>query len=136
MQKYLKKGGTVPARDSYQILLGQSLVQVIFRGRHDLSLQNYTSYRDTIEAPGASSDSVSIYDCLNLFQKEERLDKDNTWYCNKCKNHVQALKKIELYSVNKILMLGLKKFRYGKKLKTNVIFPVEGFDIGPYIVGN
>jgi hypothetical protein len=35
---------------------------------------------------------VTIADCFNEFRKEELLDEDNMWYCNKCKDHVQATK--------------------------------------------
>ena len=52
----------------------------------------------------------SLNECLNLFTKEEILDKDNEWYCNKCKEHKQATKKMELYKTPKILILHLKRF--------------------------
>jgi ubiquitin C-terminal hydrolase len=62
------------------------------------------------------------------------LDKDNSWYCNKCKQFVQALKKIEIFKANKILMLGFKRFRLGRKLKCRINFPVNGLDMGPFII--
>jgi ubiquitin C-terminal hydrolase len=38
--------------------------------------------------------SISIYDCLNQFNKEEKLERENTWYCDFCKKQQEALKKI------------------------------------------
>lgn len=32
--------------------------------------------------------SPNIGDCLEYFRKTEELDGDNSWYCNKCKDHV------------------------------------------------
>jgi ubiquitin carboxyl-terminal hydrolase 4/11/15 len=54
---------------------------------------------------------VLIYDCLELFRKKEKLEENNTWYCNKCKTHVQATKKMEIYKAPECLILVLKRFR-------------------------
>lgn len=50
-------------------------------------------------------DSACLDDCLKLFTKEEVLDKDNEWYCGRCKAHKQATKKMQLYSVPDVLIL-------------------------------
>ena len=41
--------------------------------------------------------AVSIYDCLNFSQMEETLSGNDKWYCGKCKDHVNAQKKMEVY---------------------------------------
>ena len=44
---------------------------------------------DTPEADSAQSNKeITIDDCFKEFEKEEILDEDNMWYCNKCKVHV------------------------------------------------
>ena len=49
---------------------------------------------------------INLLDCLNLFNSEEILDGDNEWYCNKCKEHVNAVKKMDIYkSIAKKLIL-------------------------------
>ncbi|CAD8132028.1 unnamed protein product [Paramecium pentaurelia] len=50
-------------------------------------------------------------DCLRAFTKEEILGKGDEWYCNKCKKHVQASKKMEIYKVPQILIIHLKRFK-------------------------
>ncbi len=35
--------------------------------------------------------SPGIHECLRDFSKAESLDRDNMWYCSKCKEHVQAI---------------------------------------------
>ena len=54
---------------------------------------------------------VTIDDCFEEFKKPEILDEQNMWYCNKCKTHVQATKKIEIYKVPPILVVSLKRFK-------------------------
>lgn len=44
-----------------------------------------------------------------------------------------AEKQLEIYKSNKILVLAFKRFTRSKKIKTLVNFPIEGFDIGPYL---
>lgn len=46
--------------------------------------------------PKEKSDNINLFDCLNLFVKEETLEKGNEWYCNKCKDHKLATKKVNI----------------------------------------
>jgi hypothetical protein len=57
-----------------------------------------------------SGDGLNIYHCLDAFRKEETLQEDNTWYCSKCKNHVKAKVKMEIYNAPDHLILQLKRF--------------------------
>lgn len=73
---------------------------------------------------------------LKLFTTEEKLDPDNAWYCNKCKEHKEAWKKMEFHTTPKVLVLQLKRFSYTRwsreRLNTPVDFPLEGLDLTPY----
>lgn len=63
------------------------------------------------------------------------------WYCNQCKDFVQAKKTLEVFRVPKLLILTLKRFKASKnrigslfgliggKLDTLVDFPLEGLDL-------
>ncbi len=57
------------------------------------------------------NNNFTIYDCFDLFIKEEVLEKGNEWYCGQCKNHKLASKKMELYKVPQTLVLHLKRFK-------------------------
>jgi len=35
---------------------------------------------------------------------------DNKWYCGNCKDHVDALKKMDIYKLPNILVIQLKRF--------------------------
>ena len=81
--------------------------------------------------------------CLQEFKQSETLDEDNKWYCNKCQEHVQATKTLELYRVPKVLIISFKRFkasrnRYGfgggQKIDTHVDFPLEGLDMRPFVL--
>lgn len=55
---------------------------------------------------------VSIYDCLNYFSMEETLSGNDKWYCGKCKDHVTAYKKMEVYKAPDYLIIHLKRFSH------------------------
>lgn len=84
--------------------------------------------------------SVSIYDCFSSFSEPEILDKQNEWYCPKCRKHVQASKVLEVYKVPRILIIHLKRFRTQgftrEKLVTPVNYPVENLDISQYVISD
>jgi ubiquitin carboxyl-terminal hydrolase 4/11/15 len=80
-----------------------------------------------------------IKDCLEFFRKPEKLDKDNSWYCNVCKDHVEATKTIEIYKTPAILIFCLQRFKsrgiYLKdKLEDKIDFPVHDLDMKPYVL--
>lgn len=79
--------------------------------------------------------------CLDLFCTEEQLTEENMWYCSRCKDHVRAIKKLELWSLPRILVVHLKRFHYGSrnrrdKISTLVQFPLENLDLQPYLLGH
>lgn len=41
---------------------------------------------------------VNLQECLAAFTKEEELGEDNLWYCPKCKDHVKASKKLDIWA--------------------------------------
>jgi len=81
---------------------------------------------------------VDISDCVDEFVKEETLRKTEMWYCSKCKQHKMATKKFDLWKTPDVLIVHLKRFSYNRvfrdKLDTPVNFPIEGFDIGKWVV--
>ena len=78
--------------------------------------------------------SISIEDCLGNFAANEKLEKENSWYCAKCKVFKEATKKMEIYKGNKILVLAFKRFSRNRKIRTPIRFPIEGLDMGPYFL--
>ena len=97
-----------------------------------------------------SNKDCNIYDCLKLFTKKERLEKENSWYCSKCKEHKQATKTMEIYKSPEILIIHLKRFKTSKvssfgsyyfasgsqKISALVDYPITGLDLTDYVLGN
>eukprot|EP01114_Cavostelium_apophysatum_P000522 TRINITY_DN10473_c0_g1_i1.p1 TRINITY_DN10473_c0_g1~~TRINITY_DN10473_c0_g1_i1.p1 ORF type:complete len:811 (-),score=191.91 TRINITY_DN10473_c0_g1_i1:1186-3393(-) len=84
------------------------------------------------------TNKVSLYRCIDLFSVEERLNEQNTWYCNVCKDHKRATKAIEWYKVPKILIIHLKRFSFANrlwrdKLDNFVDFPIKDLDISEFV---
>lgn len=87
--------------------------------------------------------NIKLSDCFKAFRELETLDEDNMWYCNKCREHVQATKVLEIFRVPRILIISLKRFKQakskyswggGKKIDTLVDFPLEGLDMSPFVL--
>jgi len=61
--------------------------------------------------------------------KEEKLEKENEWYCPQCKEHKQAKKKFDLWKLPDVLIIHLKRFSYNsffrEKIDSLVDFPLE-----------
>ena len=82
---------------------------------------------------------MTLEKCLKKFTKEEQLEEKNEWYCPKCKKHVLAKKKIELYYVPKILIICFKRFvkdSYSwEKNEDEVEFPINNLDLKNFVIG-
>ena len=87
----------------------------------------------------ADSKNVTLIDCLTAFSKEEQLEENNEWYCNVCKKHKRAYKKIDIFRLPNVIIFQLKRFKGGSsglmsyfssgKINTYVDYPDE-IDMG------
>ncbi len=76
---------------------------------------------------------------MESYRRKGKLDKENAWYCNICKDHVEATKQIELYNVPPILIFCFQRFKshgmyFKEKMEDTVDFPIDNLDMTPYIV--
>lgn len=88
-----------------------------------------------------TSRSVTLDQCFQTFTRPERLDENNKWYCRKCKEHVCAMKTMELWRLPNVLVVHLKRFEFKHglrrdKLDTFVDFETEGLDMSKYVSHN
>jgi ubiquitin carboxyl-terminal hydrolase 4/11/15 len=91
----------------------------------------------------SNSSNISIYDCLSTFGQEETLAGNDKWYCSKCKEHVPALKKMEIYKTPEFLIVHFKRFSHqrnsmfgSRKLNMQIDFPIDELDLTSYLVEN
>ena len=71
---------------------------------------------------------------------EETLSGNDKWYCNKCKDHVVATKKMEVYKTPEILIIHFKRFSHSrsmfgsKKITEKIDFPIDGLNMSNYVL--
>jgi hypothetical protein len=96
--------------------------------KQTISLENHQA--------GRMDDDINIHACFKNFVKSEKLAENSEWFCPKCKQHVRAMKKMEIYKSPHILIIHLKRFKDNQKINSLVTFPVEGLDISNYVLSN
>ncbi|KAM5126463.1 LOW QUALITY PROTEIN: ubiquitin carboxyl-terminal hydrolase 21-like [Callospermophilus lateralis] len=100
-----------------------------FEGFFDLSLP--------IPKEGFSGEKVSLWDCFNLFTKEEEIDLENTPLCDRCCQKTQSTKKLTIQRFPSILILHLNQFSTSQgtitKISVDVDFPLQQMSLGDFI---
>ena len=77
-----------------------------------------------------SNEGDTIDDCLSLYCEEETLEGDNQWFCSKCKAHVDATKKIDLWMLPPILIIHLKRFKSSPlKIEKEIFYPINDWNL-------
>lgn len=106
-----------------------------YDGSKALGTEQHSSVR---EMRNPKNNSIHLSDCLELFLQREKLGEQDPWYCPKCKEHRQAFKKFDLWSLPKVLVIHLKRFSYNRyfrdKLDALVNFPVRALDLTDYVI--
>lgn len=69
-----------------------------------IDMCNVVESQDFLNNDYMETDNITLDDCLQLFNEEEYLDKENEWFCQKCKNNVNASKKLEFFLFTKNFM--------------------------------
>ncbi|GMT15316.1 hypothetical protein PFISCL1PPCAC_6613, partial [Pristionchus fissidentatus] len=105
--------------------------------------RKYAAAAANISSQGQTSSSdPSLQEMLAMFSETERLKPEESWYCNRCKDHVEATKRLELYRLPPVLIIQLKRFVYTASIHTmhrrskderRVIYPLEGLDLSSFL---
>ncbi|GAN06886.1 cysteine proteinase [Mucor ambiguus] len=81
--------------------------------------------------------SVTLYQCLDYFVKEETLDKEDAWRCPKCEKKRKATKQLTLTRLPDVLLIHLKRFsmdgHFRNKLDATVRCATRGLDLSGYV---
>ena len=65
----------------------------------------------------------SLYDCLNDFTKEDKLDQENSWKCDNCNEKVCPHKNTTFWDLADVLIFSIKQFTKIKKINQKISFP-------------
>ena len=87
----------------------------------------YTTNHDPIqvislEIPNSAS---SLNCCLSEYMKKLRLDEDNLWQCDKCKNQVRPFKQTRLWKTSDILFILVKRYHKNQKITKFLEYPMN-----------
>lgn len=74
--------------------------------------------------------SCTLYDCLDLFTRKEKLDE---YKCDTCKSVGTTWKTIRPSIISTHLIIVLKRFKYPHKINIPVEIPLQGLDVLKYI---
>ncbi|KAH0520379.1 Ubiquitin carboxyl-terminal hydrolase 15 [Microtus ochrogaster] len=93
---------------------------------------------ESVEYKPPKKPFVKLKDCIELFTTKEKLGAEDPWYCPNCKEHQQATKKLDLWSLPPVLVVHLKRFSYSRymrdKLDTLVDFPISDLDMSEFLI--
>jgi ubiquitin carboxyl-terminal hydrolase 2/21 len=77
----------------------------------------------------------SLYDCIDLYCEEEKLEGDNAWYNEEIKEKQDVIKQTVFWNLPKILIIDLKRFTHtGLKIQVPIDIPLEA-DFSKYVYG-
>ncbi|GFO37995.1 ubiquitin carboxyl-terminal hydrolase 8, partial [Plakobranchus ocellatus] len=92
-----------------------------------------------LSLPIPASSKCSLQDCIRAFLKPEMMTGSSKWKCPRCKVERDSEKKIEIWKLPPILLVGLNRFysegMWMQKKSTYVDFPVNDLDLSQYIIG-
>ena len=87
------------------------------------------------------NEDLNLDTLINFLCSKEQLEKGNEWRCSKCDHRVEAMKKISIFYVPRLMIICLSRFSKGRgygyysKNGEFIDFPLENLDMGKYICG-
>lgn len=80
---------------------------------------------------------LCLRDCFESLTKPEKLDEENKWYCEKCKEHKRANFQLSIKELPPILMVHLKRFKKAAlgttlKIMDTIDFPFDDLNLAEF----
>ena len=77
---------------------------------------------------------------METFLQPERMSGESKWKCPRCKQYRDAFKKIDIWSLPKLLIIHLKRFKYQglwrDKITTMIDYPLNNLNLEKYVINN
>ncbi|RWS31583.1 ubiquitin carboxyl-terminal hydrolase 8-like protein [Leptotrombidium deliense] len=87
----------------------------------------------SLPIPTSHGNRCNLLDCLKLFSEPERMTGEAAWDCPTCKMKRDAVKKITICRLPRVLLIHLKRFSYEgmwrQKLQTSIEFPLTDLSL-------
>ncbi|XP_059172661.1 ubiquitin carboxyl-terminal hydrolase 8-like [Physella acuta] len=128
-------------------LLHKSVIVELFQGQLKSTLTCGTCKKMSVNfqtfmflsLPIPASSKCSLKDCIKEFLNPELMTGSSKWKCPQCKVERDSKKKIDIWKLPPILLIGLNRFHaegmWMQKKTTFVDFPLVDLDFSPYIIG-
>ncbi|KAL8615253.1 hypothetical protein ACOMHN_050294 [Nucella lapillus] len=128
-------------------LLHRSIIVELFQGQLKSTLTCRTCQKTSvtfqasmyISLPIPASNRCSLKDCLKAFLQPEMMTGSCKWKCPQCRMERDAEKKIDIWKLPHILLIGLNRFvsdgMWMQKKTTYVDFPVDQLDLEEFTLG-
>ena len=85
---------------------------------------------------GGTQQNVTIFDCMDLYCKKEKLDGENKWFNEKTNEKQEVNRGIIFWSLPDILIIDLKRWSSnGHKISKIVDAPIHNADFSKYVKG-
>lgn len=88
---------------------------------------------------GGGCRAVTLGQALSLFTSPERLAEGDAWRCPKCATSVEAVKRMAVWRLPRVLVVHLKRFRHNRsgtarvsKVAHAVAYPVAQLEMAPF----
>ena len=87
----------------------------------------YTTNHDPIQVISLEipNSATSLECCLKEYMKKLRLDENNMWTCDKCKEKVQPYKETKLWRTSDVLFILLKRYHKNHKINKFLQYPIK-----------
>uniref|UniRef100_A0A4W5KBA3 Ubiquitin carboxyl-terminal hydrolase n=1 Tax=Hucho hucho TaxID=62062 RepID=A0A4W5KBA3_9TELE len=119
-------------------LFGQPFLITVPRTLCEDKLYNMLLLHLCMEYKPQKKAIFKLKDCIELFTTKEKLGAEDPWYCPNCKEHQQATKKLDLWSLPPVLVVHLKRFSYSRymrdKLDSLVDFPLSDMEMSEFLI--
>ena len=125
----------------------KSVIGNLFAGQHASRLHCTTCGNTSTTYEAFWSISVEIprdrpadlRECLSSYCSSERLSGDEVWRCPRCRVEREATKKITITRAPEFLVVHFKRFsashtERARKVRTPIEFPLQGLDLGPFVL--
>ena len=131
--KYIEINGCSIITD---LFCGQYITNILCKQCNNQS-STFETFMGVINVQIPDKIDTTLDDCLMEFIKDETLDGDNKYSCDKCKTHTDAIKNIKLFKLPPIIIVQLKRYKSDgirqSKNNTNVIFPINDLSFDKYM---